>query len=70
MYRCYYPLIGTLRGAAIDNAHASTIMTLSRIPLNVVVILVLCYADGIGNQGVLSIAAALIAIGLAHQQLA
>lgn len=64
--RCYYPLIGTLRSNALDNSQASAVMTLARIPLNLVVIAVLLRADSLGHTGILHCASALLAIGAVH----
>ena len=64
--RCYYPLMGTLRSSVLDNASASAVMTLARIPLNLVVIAVLLYADALGHAGVLHCASILLTVGVIH----
>lgn len=64
--RCYYPLMGTLRSSVLDNSSASAVMTLARIPLNLVVIAVLLYADALGNAGVLHCASTLLTLGVIH----
>ena len=59
----YFPSIGALRGKYVPDSVRATIMNIFRIPLNVIVVAVLCQIDALGLRKTFHLAAALLIVG-------
>ena len=61
----YFPTIGSIRGRYVPDNVRATIMNIFRIPLNVIVVIVLCYIDALGLKRVFQLAFMLLMIAAA-----
>jgi len=61
----YFPIIGSIRGRYVPDNVRATIMNIFRIPLNVIVVIVLCYIDALGLERVFQLAFMLLMIAAA-----
>jgi len=57
----YYPVQGTLRGTLISNEHRATLSSLSRVPLNIFVVVSLLTGVSSARQAVLTASAIMLA---------
>eukprot|EP01063_Lacrimia_lanifica_P002795 TRINITY_DN11504_c0_g1_i1.p1 TRINITY_DN11504_c0_g1~~TRINITY_DN11504_c0_g1_i1.p1 ORF type:complete len:443 (+),score=164.44 TRINITY_DN11504_c0_g1_i1:51-1379(+) len=60
----YFPAIGTLRAAAVPDAHRASIMNYYRVPLNCVVVAGLLRYEQLGVQGGMAVVAASLGVVL------
>lgn len=58
----YFPTIGSIRGRYVPDNVRATVMNLFRIPLNIIVVIVLCYIDALGLKRVFQLAFTLLMI--------
>lgn len=61
----YFPTIGGLRGKYVPDSVRATVMNIFRIPLNVIVVVVLYYIDGLGMYWVFMLASMLLLVASA-----
>mmetsp|Transcript_26856 Transcript_26856/g.81293 ORF Transcript_26856/g.81293 Transcript_26856/m.81293 type:complete len:181 (-) Transcript_26856:236-778(-) len=54
----YFPAVGSMRGAYLPDSQRGAIMNITRVPLNVLVIIVALARDELGDRGALLCAAA------------